>query len=252
MNRRSALALSLVALVAALVAAPQASTQPGAKPTVARDYHVKLTVVQTRKWTFFHEQRSGCTRTQRGSGQEVITLSGTGDVGLPVRGGQVVLGLYPAGMTLSGKQSRVGQWVTTTSGPDCTDGGSTESRPVDGCITMPFTLQFATLEFNPRSARLTWQDGKVPQFKNCPDFTGSNVSEGEAVLPGSQLRNVTIPFGARLRDPQKFSATGTMKYEAAETCSTAGGTCDADYSHDATGVVESVAKITVVRSKSKR
>jgi hypothetical protein len=246
------LALTTVAILVPLVAAPQASTQPAAKPTVARGYHVKLTVVQTRNWTFFHEERSGCTRTQQGSGQEVITLSGTGDVGLPVRGGQVVLGLYPAGMTLAGKQSQMGQWVTTRSGPDCTDGGSRESRPVDGCITMPFTLQFATLEFNPRSARLTWQSGKSPQFKNCPDFTGSNVSAGEPILPGSELRNVTIPFGKRLGDPKRFNATGTMKYEAAETCTTAGGTCGPNYVHEARGVVESVAKITVVRIKSKR
>jgi hypothetical protein len=254
-TRRAILALTSVVLVA-LVAAPQATPRPGAKKQTMRYFRIKMSFDQTREWTRFYEQRSGCTMTQRGNGLDVVKLTGTGSVNLPVRRGRVVTGLYPAGMTLSGTWKRSGQSTTDRAGPDCgPDGPTTETAPTDGCGMVPVTLQYATLEVNNRYARLTWDSGKSPDFKgSCPYYDGANdVGEGQPHLPGSQFLRMSIRFPhAPLRDPKRIVASGTAKDAATETCATLAEPCDASVSYDATAKVESTAKITLVRAKIKR
>ncbi|MEA2426295.1 MAG: hypothetical protein QOH13_2705 [Thermoleophilaceae bacterium] len=245
----------LGAAALALAPAGQAEHAIASKSkALPREYKVTLVYTQVRKWTHFYEQRSDCTRTTHGNGQDIIKLTGTGSVGLPVRGGRVVLGLYPAGMTLSGSWNRVGQSAIDRGGTDCgPDGPTTETQPTDGCGTFPITLQFATLEVNPRSSRLTWQSGKSPAFTgNCPQFDGANdVAPGQQNLPGNQLWPLTIRFPARLRDPKRVVANGGETHNAHESCATLNEPCDPDTSYDATASVETTAKVTLVRAKTR-
>src|SRR4051794_16474233 len=196
-NVRRACALIAVALLTALVGVASATPARTAKASLPREFKVKLTFDQTRNWTHFYEQRSDCTRTQHGNGQDVVHMTGTGSVGLPMKHGVVVLGLYPAGMTLSGTWKRQGAQQIDRGGTDCgPDGPTTEVEPTDGCGTFKIPLQFATLEVNKRNSRLTWDSGKSPAFTgNCPYFDGANdVAPGQPNLPGSQFLRMTIPF----------------------------------------------------------
>lgn len=260
MGRRLRVPVVLVLVAAGMVfAVPTGEASRGAaskSKVVHRTFKINLTFEQKRDWTYFYEQRSDCTRTTHGSGQALIKLSTTTQkITLPVRNGRVVVGLYPMGLGLTGSWARVGQQVTDRGGSDCgPDGPTSDSQATDGCGTFPITLQFANLEVNPRSARLTWESGKTPAFTgSCPDFDGSNdVAPGQPLIPGDQLRPMTIPFAGRLLDPKKATAHKTDNYGATETCMTLNEPCDAATSYNASGKVERTAKLTLVRVKTRR
>jgi hypothetical protein len=255
---RLALALALFVALTALVAAPsgQASRVKSSK-VVNRYFKMNVTFSQMRQWTYYaqngNSSGAGCTMTWHANGHDDIKMTGKGGINLPVRGGKVVVGLYPTGIAMTGSWDRVGVRTLTRTG-ECGDNPATETDPDNGCGSKTITLQFATAEVNNRYIRLTWDSGKKPDFKPCPYFDGANdLAEGAAHLPGDRYLPMSIRFPNRLRDPKRVVATGTAKEAATETCgSLQGGSCPEGSAYDASASVESSAKITLVRAKTTR
>lgn len=177
-------------------------------------------------------------------GADEVRMLGKGQLIFP-RAGKPTAFLSGA----TGVQIRSGVQTTSAVGESC---ASSESAPTTGCGRKEI-VNFPSLKLSGNTLRVHWtSSGKVPEFKPCPFYDGANDASEGNMLPKGDLFDVSAKVTLRaLRNAsgRHFVAGGITKLAATETCANLQQGCPEGVSYNATGSVEGIVQITVLRKR---
>lgn len=211
-------------------------------------FSLQMIFTQHRRWNLDSQQVSViepiCTRTEAGHGKDDVYMQGKGQLYLP-QAGRPAASLTGA----TGVEIRSGVMTDTAVGESC---ASLASWPNTGCGRKPIA-QFPSLKVTGNTLRVHWtSNGRVPEFKPCPFYDGSNDASEGNMLPKGDLFDVSAKVNLKaLRNASKrrVDAGGIAHLAATETCANLQQGCAEGVSYNATGSVEGILQFIFVRQR---